>query len=85
MTTPEKIMPRPSFTLALALLAQEVRELEELEERVREKRGERNVLLQDARDNGVPYKKLMQVTGLSRDTIAGIVNSPAIPTGQKAY
>lgn len=86
MATQIPVLPlKPSFTMAITLLENHVDELKALEEQVTDKRAERNRLIRDAREAGVPYSKLMRATGLSRDTLYEIALSPERPTGQKAY
>lgn len=75
-------MERLSVSFALDALAAQCHDLVEAEAKVVEYRGVRNDLIKDARDSGISFRKLMQITGVSRERLFRIVNEPSTPGSQ---
>lgn len=71
---------RLSVSMALDALSEQVDALRAAEDKVLTERTLRDNLIRDARDSGIGYRRLVTITGLSRDRLYTIVNSPALPT-----
>lgn len=68
---------RLSVSMALNALTEQVNALAEAEQLVHKERAIRDDLIRDARAAGIGYRNLTQLTGLSRDRLYTIVNSPS--------
>lgn len=63
---------RLSVSMALQSLSEECAHLTDLEAQVEAQRGVRDALIQDALGQGVTYRNLQSVTGLSRERLSRI-------------
>lgn len=70
-------MDRISVSMALTALHEQTAALFTAEEKVRAERAIRDDLIRDARAGGVSFPRIMRETGLSRDRLNQIVNSPS--------
>lgn len=67
---------RISVSLAIDALSESVAAVDDAVLHLANKRAIRDDLIRDARLNGIGFPRLVQVTGLSRDRLATIVNMP---------
>lgn len=67
---------RLSVSMALTALSEQVDAVTQAEEHLRRQYDLRNGLIRDARDCGIGYRRLTTITGLSRDRLYTIVNTP---------
>lgn len=65
-----------SVTLALEALEEQVEVVATSRESLSRQMGIRDELIRDAIGAGLPYRRLVRITGLSRDRLYTIVNSP---------
>lgn len=65
-----------SVTMALKALEEQCTIVNDAELRLTQERDRRNDLIRDARDNDIPFRTLMKITGLSRDRLFTLVNMP---------
>lgn len=65
-----------SVSMALESLREQCEIVNAAELRLTQERAKRNDLIRDARDNGIGYRAIMRLTGLSRDRLYTLVNSP---------
>jgi hypothetical protein len=72
-------MAQISVLLALDGLSEQCEALADLEAKTTRERAIRDNLIRDARAGGVSYRALVKITGLSRDRLYTIVNSPRSP------
>lgn len=68
---------RLSVSMALDALSEQVDALAEAEKNVAVQRKIRDDLIRDARGADIGYRRLTNLTGLSRDRLYTIVNSPS--------
>jgi len=68
---------RLSVSMALDALGDQVVALSEAESVVEQERALRDDMIRDARESGIGYRTLTKITGLSRDRLYTIVNSPS--------
>jgi len=65
-----------SVSMALTALQEQVTIASDAELRLTQERARRDDLIRDARENNIPFRTLVKITGLSRDRLYTIVNSP---------
>lgn len=70
-------MDRISVSMALSALHEQMTALNDAIEVVNKERSIRDDLIRDARENGISFPRIMRETGLSRDRLNQIVNSPS--------
>jgi hypothetical protein len=78
------VQTRLSVSMALDALSEQVTALSEAEQTVATERAIRDDLIRDAREAGIGYSRLVKITGLSRDRLYTIVNSPTHPASPRA-
>lgn len=68
--------PTLSVTMALTALEEQVTTVNDAELHLTRQRQIRDDLIRDARENNIPFRTLVKITGLSRDRLYTIVNAP---------
>ena len=72
-------MDRISVTMALDALTEQVEVVRKAEETLIRQRAIRDDLIRDARlSGGIGYRRLVNITGLSRDRLYTLINSPSL-------
>lgn len=65
-----------SVSMALESLSDQMQVVKDAEHTLLKERALRDDLIRDARENDIPYRTLMRITGMSRDRLYTIVTTP---------